>query len=411
MELFKNTNFDFLGKKWPFIILSLVVTAAGMISLAVHGGPRYGIDFTGGANIWLRFNHEPPVDKIRETLSSKIRGEISVQQRTGTQEVIVGTQIADEKELNQNRQIIEDTLLSTFGAPGGKLDLNNSSAEQLTDRLREPLLTAGVALSEQDLQDLSKTIEQYRASKGGLLNSIDELSSVKGVTTQVLDALKKECAVGPFTILSAEMVGPKVGSELRRQAILATLYALGGMLIYIAFRFEWIYGAAAVIACFHDTIITIGLFSLFNKEISLTVVAALLTLVGYSMNDTIVVFDRIRENLKLLRREKLETVINISVNQTLSRTVLTSGLTLLTALSLFIFGGQVLNGFSFALVMGIIFGTYSSVFIASPILLLWQNIIESRKAGAGAGPVAKGPVQRTASAAPAREMAARKPGR
>jgi len=155
------------------------------------------------------------------------------------------------------------------------------------------------------------------------------------------------------------------------------------MLVYIAFRFEWIYGAAAVIACFHDTIITIGLFSLFNKEISLTVVAALLTLVGYSMNDTIVVFDRIRENLKLMRREKLEALINISVNQTLSRTVLTSGLTLLTALSLFLFGGQVLNGFSFALVMGIIFGTYSSVYIASPILIFCQNILESRKKTGG----------------------------
>jgi preprotein translocase subunit SecF len=164
------------------------------------------------------------------------------------------------------------------------------------------------------------------------------------------------------------------------------------MLIYIAFRFEWIYGAAAVIACFHDTIITVGLFSLFNKEISLTVIAALLTLVGYSMNDTIVVFDRIRENLKVMRREKLETLINISVNQTLSRTVLTSGLTLLTALSLFLFGGQVLNGFSFALVMGIIFGTYSSVFIASPILIFWQNLIESKK---------KSP----AAAAPVKEMA------
>ncbi|HUA84032.1 MAG TPA: protein translocase subunit SecF [Bryobacteraceae bacterium] len=408
MEFFKNTNFDFLGKKWPFIILSLVVTAAGMISLALHHGPRYGIDFTGGANIWLEFNHEPPVDRIRQALSNKIHGEISVQQITGSPQVIIGTQIANEEQLNQNRQIIEDTLLSTFGAQGSKLDLNNSSAEQLADRLRAPLLTAGVALSEEDLQNLCKAIEQFRASKGGILNSLDQLSQVKGVTPQVLDALKKECSLGPFTILSAEMVGPKVGAELRRQAILATVYALGGMLVYIAFRFEWIYGAAAVIACFHDTIITIGLFSIFNKEITLTVVAALLTLVGYSMNDTIVVFDRIRENLKLLRREKLENLINISVNQTLSRTVLTSGLTLLTALSLYIFGGQVLNGFSFALVMGIIFGTYSSVFIASPILLLWQNIIERKKGTVVAGPR---PPQRTVGPAPAREVAARKPGR
>jgi preprotein translocase subunit SecF len=151
------------------------------------------------------------------------------------------------------------------------------------------------------------------------------------------------------------------------------------MLVYIAFRFEWIYGVAAVVACFHDTIITIGLFSIFNKEITLTVIAALLTLVGYSMNDTIVIFDRIRENIKLLRREPLESLINKSVNQTLSRTVMTSGLTFLTVIALFLFGGPVLHGFSFALVVGIIIGTYSSVFVASPIVLFWHNWTDSRK--------------------------------
>ena len=389
MELFKNTNFDFLGKKWPFIIASLVLTAAGIGSLLVKHGPKYGIDFSGGALMYLRFNQEPPVQQIRNALSSKISGEISVQQVTGTQEVLVGTQIANEKELNTNRQVIEDTLRSTFGVSDGKLDLNNSSTIQLGDRLREPLLQAGVPISEQELQDIVKAIEDYRASKGGLLRSIDELSGVKGVTPPILAALKKECSLGPFTILKAEVVGPKVGGELRTQAILATLYALGGMLVYIAFRFEWIYGVAAVVAVFHDTIITIGLFSLFDKEISLTVVAALLTLVGYSMNDTIVVFDRIRENLKILRRESLENLINISVNQTLSRTVLTSGLTLLTALSLFLFGGHVLNGFAFALVVGILVGTYSSVFIASPILVFWQNFIESRKRPGSPAPAAK----------------------
>jgi preprotein translocase subunit SecF len=384
MELFKNTNFDFLGKKWPFIIASLVLTAAGLGSLLMKGGPSYGIDFKGGALMYLRFNQEPPVQQIRNALASKIKGEISVQQITGKQEVLVGTEITDEKELNTNRQIIEDTLRATFGGSSGKLDLNNASAAQVADRLREPLLQAGVAISEQELQDTVKNIEDYRAQHGGLLRSVDELSGVKGVTPAMIQALKKECVLGPFTILSAEVVGPKVGADLRKQAILATLYALGGMLVYIAFRFEWIYGVAAVVAVFHDTIITIGLFSLFNKEISLTVVAALLTLVGYSMNDTIVVFDRIRENLKILRRESMENLINISVNQTLSRTILTSGLTLLTALSLWLFGGQVLNGFSFALVVGIIVGTYSSIFIASPILVFWQNFLESRKRAASA---------------------------
>jgi preprotein translocase subunit SecF len=161
--------------------------------------------------------------------------------------------------------------------------------------------------------------------------------------------------------------------------VLATLYALGGMLVYIAFRFEWIYGLGAVIAVFHDTIITLGLFSIFNEEISMTVIAALLTLVGYSMNDTIVIFDRVRENLRMSRREPLEVVMNRAVNQTLSRTIMTSGLTFLTVIALFIWGGPVLHGFSFALVCGIIVGTYSSVFIASPIVLFWHDYADKRR--------------------------------
>jgi preprotein translocase subunit SecF len=222
----------------------------------------------------------------------------------------------------------------------------------------------------------------YRKQHSGLIHNLDDLRSVPGVTPQILNVLKQQSYPDSVAVVGTDVVGPTIGAELQRKAIFAVLYALGGMLVYIWFRFEWIYGAAAVIAVFHDTIITIGLFSLFGKEITLTVVAALLTLVGYSMNDTIVTFDRIRENLKIMRREELEPLINRSVNQTLSRTVLTSGLTLLTALALFLFGGQVLNGFAFALVCGIIAGTYSSVFIASPILIVWHNFMEGRKRGA-----------------------------
>lgn len=183
----------------------------------------------------------------------------------------------------------------------------------------------------------------------------------------------------PFTVRSVEVVGPTVGHILEKQAALATLYSLLGMLIYLWFRFQLIYGVAAVVACFHDTLITVGAFALADSfgfkglELSLTVIAAILTLVGYSMNDTIVVFDRIRENLRLSRREPLPELVNRSINQTLSRTVLTSGLTFLTVLSLFIFGGQVLRGFSFALVIGILIGTYSSIAVASPMLVAWQE--------------------------------------
>jgi len=379
MQLFKNTDFDFLRWKWPFIGLSLLLSAAGLISLWAKGGPKYGIDFRGGALMYVRFAGKPPIDKIRSALNKHFL--VDVTEVVGSNEVIIGTDLHNDQQLNQARQVMQDTLESAFGAgESGKLDLNNSGSEALADRFRDPLQTAGVSLSEAQLQDMAKAITTARDTQhSGLITDYNSLSAVPGVTPKVIPVLQRETFLSPFNVRSTEIVGPKIGADLQHQAVLAVLYALGGMLVYIAFRFEWIYGVAAVVAVFHDTIITIGLFSLFNKEISLTVVAALLTLVGYSMNDTIVVFDRIRENLKLLRREPLESLINRSVNQTLSRTVLTSGLTLLTALSLFLFGGSVLNGFAFALVVGIIVGTYSSIFVASPILIFWQSFVESRK--------------------------------
>jgi preprotein translocase subunit SecF len=176
---------------------------------------------------------------------------------------------------------------------------------------------------------------------------------------------------GKYDIRSIDSVGSRVGKRFREQAVLVTLYALGGMLVYIAFRFELIFGAAAVFAVFHDTLVTLGFFSLFGYEINLTVIAALLTLVGYSVNDTIVVFDRVRENLKVRRRDDLETILNDSINQTMSRTILTSGLTFLTVLALFIFGGEIINNFAFAMVVGIIVGTYSSIAVASPLVLIY----------------------------------------
>ncbi|MEN6600971.1 MAG: protein translocase subunit SecF [Bryobacteraceae bacterium] len=395
MQIFKETHFDFLGKRWWAIGLSVLLMVASAISLYVKGGPRYGIDFNGGALMYVKFVNQPHPDMIRSALSAKISGEITVQNLAGSDEMLIGTEIKDEQQLNASRAKMEEVLRSKFGESSGKLDLNNSGQEALANRLRDPLQRASVALSEQQLQDLTKAILGYRdsAPRSGLLRSVDELGSVPGVTPAVMTALKQECYTSGFAIRNIEMVGPKVGADLRRQAIMATLYALGGMLIYIAFRFEWIYGLGAVIAVFHDTVVTVGLFSIFNKEISLTVVAAILTLVGYSMNDTIVIFDRIRENLKVMRKEKLEPLMNISVNQTLSRTVLTSGLTFLTCIALYLFGGPVLHGFSFALVVGIIVGTYSSVFIASPIVLFWNNFLESRKkvaVAASAGKTRKG---------------------
>jgi preprotein translocase subunit SecF len=199
---------------------------------------------------------------------------------------------------------------------------------------------------------------------------------------QIVDALHSHYN-NPFNDagIKVDSVGATVGHQLESQATRAVLWSMLGMLVYLWFRFQLIYGVAAVVACFHDTLITVGAFALLGKEISLTVIAAILTLVGYSMNDTIVVFDRIRENLRLSRREPLPDLVNRSINQTLSRTVLTSGLTFLTVLSLFIFGGEVLKGFSFALVVGILIGTYSSIAVAAPMLVAWQQW----RAGKGKG--------------------------
>jgi len=397
MELFKNPNFDFLGKKWPFIIASLVLIAAGMISLIVKGGPRYGIDFKGGVLMYLRFAQQPPMDELRAALSERIKGEISVQDVIGSDEVMVSTELASEAELDQARRLMVETLNARFGSRDGRPDFNNASQQMIAERLREPLQRKNVALSEEQLQSLAAALREFRDTppRSGLLRSFDELAQVPGATPEVIATFKEQFSLAPFAIRSVEIVGPKIGRELRQQAIMATLLALAGMLVYIAFRFEWIYGVAAVLAVFHDVVITVGLFSLTDKEISLTVVAALLTLVGYSMNDTIVVFDRIRENLKVLRRMPYAELVNLSINQTLNRTVMTSGLTFLTVLALLIFGGQVLHGFSFALTMGILVGTYSSIFIASPILIFWQNVLERRKkARVAAAPAKKTAVQK-----------------
>jgi preprotein translocase subunit SecF len=285
-----------------------------------------------------------------------------------------------------------DALNKIYGtADSSKPDFNAAATTPatLTTFLtqKDPLLLSTNAGDR--YQQLARKILAYRdTTSQGVLTNLDDLSKVDGVTPAVLSSLKNEYALGSFAIRGAEVVGPKVGGELRRQAIYVTLYALGGMLVYIAFRFQLVYGAAAVLAVFHDVLITLGFFSLLHFEISLTVIAALLTLVGYSMNDTIVIFDRIRENNRLLRREPFPDVVNKSINQTLSRTILTSGLTFLTVLVLFLMGGQVLRAFSFALVVGIVVGTYSSFGIAAPLVVAWNHWRGQKSVAVGTGPAA-----------------------
>jgi preprotein translocase subunit SecF len=385
MEFFHQPNIDWMRKKWPFIILSLALAVTGIVSIIAHRGFKYGIDFRGGTMVRVKFSTTPDLDKIRSALDKEGLHD-EVLQRYGSasdNEVIVGLDLkttTSTASLDVGKQMIDKALSGLHGAgPAGKVDFNNASERTVADHLlaSDPLHLAnqGSDAASKAYLDLATALVGFRNSPphSGLVSNLRELSAVNGVTPQVLSALTNDFYLSSFAIRDTEIVGPKVGADLRRQAVYVTLAALGAMLIYIWFRFELIYGIGAIVATFHDVIITLGFFSLLSKEISLTVIAALLTLVGYSMNDTIVVFDRIRENVRLNKREDFITLVDRSINQTLSRTILTSGLTFLAVLSLFIFGGEVIHGFAFALVVGVIIGTYSSIFIASPIVVYFQQ--------------------------------------
>ncbi|MGB7284636.1 MAG: protein translocase subunit SecF [Candidatus Acidiferrum sp.] len=402
LELFKTPNIDWMGKAKYFYTLSAILLLAGWTCIFLKGGPAgggipYSIDFKGGTDVDVRFAQPPNIDQIRKGLSeqgirnSEIQtiGDITT---SHANEVLIFVeqkgQAEDAGEASKS-QILR-ALNAIYGvASSSKPDFNAATPSSLTAFLtqHDPLLLSTNAGDR--YQQLAKAILDYRDTNSqGVLTNFNDLSQVPGVTPAVLSALKDNYALGTFAIRGADIVGPKVGSELRHQAIYVTLYALAGMLVYIAFRFELVYGAAAVLAVFHDVLITLGFFSLLHFEISLTVIAALLTLVGYSMNDTIVIFDRIRENNRLMRRQPFTDIVNTSINQTLSRTILTSGLTFLTVLVLFLMGGQVLRAFSFALVVGIVVGTYSSFGIAAPLVVAWNHWRGGQGVVAGTGPAA-----------------------
>jgi preprotein translocase subunit SecF len=374
VELFRNTNIDFLGKKWYFLAFSLIFSVAGICSMLFWHHIPLGVEFRGGTLVYVKFAQTPDLDQIRRQMDRAGLHDPKIQGfgPASDNEVLVdlGLQETSEAALDQGKNTIVHALEPPNAS--GKQDLNNTGAASLQQYLmqKDPLHLGTDA--EQRYSALAKQIDDFRnKERGGILNSVDELRGV--VPAELLSALQQDFYTSNFVVRNVEIVGPQVGSQLRHQAIMATLYSLAGMLVYLWFRFEMIYGVGAVVACLHDTIITVGFFSLLNKEISLTVIAAILTLIGYSMNDTIVVFDRIRENIKLLRREPLADIVNKSINQTLSRTILTSGLTFLTVLSLYVFGGEVLRGFSLALVIGILIGTYSSIAVAAPMLVAYQD--------------------------------------
>ena len=328
-QLFQNVNLDWLKYRKAFILLSTTIMLAGLASALIrHAQPggteafNLGIDFKGGTVVTAEFKQRPSAEEIRDRLHAK--------------------------------GIADPIIQPLTDKPGQVL-------------IRLPQMESGEAVAGQTQVDVGRA-------------KVAEALSTFGTQVGVNDPFPAEG--NAFKIIGTDAVGAVAGAALRNQAVAVTLLALVGILLYIAFRFEWTYGAAAVIAVFHDVLITLGFFSIFQFEVNLTVIAALLTLVGFSVNDTIVVFDRIRENLRMHRRSNLYDITNDSINQTLSRTIITSGLVFLAVLALVLFGGEVLRGFSVALLIGIVFGTYSSVAIASPIMVWWQQRLEAGRAQA-----------------------------
>ena len=390
MDIVKDPKIDWLGLKWFFMGISLVLMVIGAASVLIWG-LNLGVDFTGGTLVYVKFAEEPDLDRIRQTLADAgLQAEEVVRFDELAQnevQIRISRGPADETlELTlENNQVFE-ALLPEYDreyVETEKLNLNNVSKSALSRRLQELDPEAlgearPVAEFAAHYDQISEKIIDYRTDQGGIIHRFSELDPLD-LASGVVQALNEEAYPGSFTVISVESVGPKVGEELRNRARTAIVLSLVFMLLYIAVRFWPIYGLAALVALAHDVFITLGAFAVTQREISLTVVAALLTLVGYSINDTIVVFDRVRENLRLRRRDDLATIINVSINQTLNRTIMTSGMTFLAVFSLYLFGGQVLRGFSFALLIGIIVGTYSSIAIASPIVLWWQNLAEKRK--------------------------------
>jgi len=392
VEIFKQISIDWLSKKWWFFGFSWLLIALGVIGYVTHGGLSYGIDFTGGTVIQLKFAETPDLDALRNSLKAESKSPPLIQRYgdPAANEVQIRMQMVPgaEKGTESGRGAVLALLRKSFDpdhVTSSQADFNNIGADALYKTLLgvdpDNLRNQGKTTQEIDTyyNNLAKVLKNFRDStRSGLVKSLDDLKNAPGVTDAVLAKIKADFFAGSLAIKAYENVSAVVGSDLRRRASLAVGLSFLGMLVYVGFRFKPIYGVAAVVALFHDLAVTLGLFAITQKEISLTVIAALLTLVGYSMNDTIVVFDRVRENLRSVRKESLFKILNMSINQTFARTLLTSLTTFVSVCALFLFGGEVLNGFSFALTVGILIGTYSSIAIASPIVEWWYRSIDQK---------------------------------
>jgi len=410
VRLFKNSHIDFLGVKWICIGSSVALALVGLVSLLLKGGPRLGIDFTGGAQMVYAFSQKPDENRVRSIVEAANVKIDSVQRfdKPEKNEVLLRIPMEKKEGRDLSREVSTALQKALFpkGLEAGAFDLNLNGQDILLAKLLADDPEKFAARPSLDPKTEYIRISQSiiaRRSELTLFHSIDEAASAPGVPAATSAWLKEKAVVGPFTQLNAENVGPQVGKDLREKGILAVVLSWAAMLAYVGFRFRSLsFGTAAVVALMHDTWLTLGLCSIMNVEISLTVVAAFLTLIGYSMNDTVVVYDRIRENLQKTRKKPLAEIVNESINQTLSRTILTSGLTFLVVIVLFFMGGEVLRPFSFVMLAGIVVGTYSSIFIAAPLVVVWEEWNQKRAAAKKPAPAPAAPSGKKAAAAKAR---------
>jgi preprotein translocase subunit SecF len=379
MELFRDTHFDFMKYRKFWIIISLLLVLGGFYAILGPHRLNLGIDFAGGTQMTLGFRQQPDLGRLRQVFEREGMAAATIQLygKPSANQVLIKTTATGKNEEGSREKIV-GALNREFNPDKTGLDLNLTGADALAaflvqadpDKVTVPLGPVGA------LDHYNKMAEAILKARhdAGLFKSLDGLARVPGVTPAVAATLQQQAHLGNFNVLGNESVGPQIGGELRHQGFLAVVMSLLGMLAYIWFRFELRFGIGAVMASLHDVVVTLLFFWAFGLEFNLTTIAAFLTLIGYSMNDTVVIFDRMRENMRKSRRKPLIEVMNDSINQTLSRTIMTSGLTFLSVVSLLILGGDVLRGFAFVMTVGIIVGTYSSIYVASPFALLWESL-------------------------------------
>jgi preprotein translocase subunit SecF len=383
MEFLRDTKIDFMRGRRVWFTISTLALVASMVLLFGQQRLNVGIDFAGGTQLIVKFKDEPDVDQLRGLLAQAGLTAAGIQRygEPADREVIIKTPLkedpADEDAEEGSRELVVESFDRALNADrDNRPDLNHLGRDGVTGMLVDAN-PDGIAADEPErlrehYASAADAIVDFR-EREGVLTAWEQLRTGTGLSTAVLEALEQRAYLGDFIVLSAENVGPQVGAELRTKGVLAVVFSLIGMLAYIWVRFELRFGLGALVASFHDVMICLGAFALAGYEFNLTTVAAFLTVVGYSVNDTVVIFDRVRENMRQTRRESLERVLNRSLNETLSRTILTSGTTLLATLALFVLGGEVIRGFAFVLLIGVIMGTYSTMFMASPVVLWWEN--------------------------------------